>query len=419
MAYIPFIYFTLWLILHLRKPDIRFGAGAMSLLWIDICSLFQILLDIRDVYGSFGCNDYALSTVGVILYCVFWTILLYPLTKLDDKHIQFQINKTQLFHILCIFILLFGIFHIFVSGSYQKMLENLHLSTRLDAYEKSMDNSAIYQSKHQWWLWIPMVINAMWPLTLLCWFTSISICRQSLWLRIGLLFLSMYNALFGFAAGGRAQLLWWCITFIIYYCLFRPQIEASKRKLIVGLFSGFATVGFIGFMAITLSRFDSSVADYALDAFIGYAGQPLNNFCAFLPYADIAHLYSGRLFPLSTFLLTHQPYNMQDYYAFLHTIYPLHMNVFFTAFGEVLIDAGVVGLISFLMLYILLTKKICYIANNKKIEFSQLILIIILFCFPVRGIFSWPTVGDLKDTLGVFISIGLYILFKYNFKFHK
>ena len=53
LTYIPFIYFTLWLIIHLINSKMRFGAGAMSLLWIDISAFFFILLDSKNLYGRF------------------------------------------------------------------------------------------------------------------------------------------------------------------------------------------------------------------------------------------------------------------------------------------------------------------------------------------------------------------------------
>ncbi len=417
MAYIPFIYFTTWLILHLRKPNMRFGAGAMSLLWIDVCSAFQILLDRRDLYGDFGCNDYAISLAGVIFYCILWTIILYPLTQLDHKELQIHINKTQLFHYLCIFLVLCGLLYIIGLDAPSKIMYKLQ-GSRLAAYNRSMDDSATYHSQQLFWLWIPMVFTKMWPFLLLCWFISFSLCKQSAWIRFGLLFTSTYIAISAFAGGGRAQILWWGLTFLIYYCLFRPQIEPYKRKIIFALFSGLGTIGSLGFIAITISRFDSSVSDYALDSFIGYAGQPLNNFCAFLPYVDIAHLYPSRLFPLTNFLMTHRPYNMHDYYNFLGVIYPIRVNVFFTYAGDILTDTGVIGLVVFLLFYIIVTKKILHFSNSK-LEFSQLIIIVILFYFPVRGIFSWPFLGQISETLGILMSIGLYILFRYTFKFKK
>ena len=91
LAYIPFIYFTLSLIIHLANPKKRFGAGAMSLLWIDISAFFSILLDSKNLYGQFGCNEYAISFTGVLLYCLLWTIILVPILKLDHK--DDSINK--------------------------------------------------------------------------------------------------------------------------------------------------------------------------------------------------------------------------------------------------------------------------------------------------------------------------------------
>jgi oligosaccharide repeat unit polymerase len=416
MAYIPFIYFTVWLVFHLRKSNMRFGAGAMSLLWIDIGSLFEILLDARNLYGNFGCNDYAISAVGVILYCALWTIVLYPLTKLDRKDIQLTINKTQLFHYLCIFFAICGVFYILVSGSYTKIIENLQ-GSRLDAYDKSNDNSTIYQSQHQFWLWIPNLVINMWPLLLLCWFISLNLCKQPAWIRWGLLFLSAYMALVGFSGGGRAQILWWAITFLVYYFLFRPQLELRQRRLISCIFGAFGVVGVLGFMAITISRFDSNVSGYVFDALVGYAGQPLNNFCAILPYVDVAHLFTDRLLPLITFLQTHQPYNLHEYYEFLGIYYPLQMNVFFTCFGQILIDAGLIGLIFLLLIYIFVAHFLRL--SSQKIDFCQLIILVLLFYFPIRGFFGWPFLGQINETLGIFMSIGLYILFKYTFKIKR
>ena len=96
LAYIPFIYFTLLLIIHLANSNKRFGAGAMSLVWIDISALFSIILDARNLYGEWGCNDYALSFSGIALYCLLWTVVLFPLTQLDKKELTISITKEKL-----------------------------------------------------------------------------------------------------------------------------------------------------------------------------------------------------------------------------------------------------------------------------------------------------------------------------------
>ena len=44
----------------------RFGAGAMTLLLVDLQSLFSVILDVRNLYGYFGCNPFALTLGGVV-----------------------------------------------------------------------------------------------------------------------------------------------------------------------------------------------------------------------------------------------------------------------------------------------------------------------------------------------------------------
>ena len=186
LAYIPFIYFTLWLILHLINPKMRFGAGAMSLIWIDISALFSIILDARNLYGEWGCNDYALSFSGIALYCLLWTVVLFPLTQLDKKELTISITKEKLFSFLCVFLIICTAIYIIATGAFTNIMEKLSMA-RHEAYSDSMDMSKIYKGKGQFLLWIPLVISNSWPLLLLCWFVSFCVCVQSFWIRIGLL----------------------------------------------------------------------------------------------------------------------------------------------------------------------------------------------------------------------------------------
>lgn len=414
LAYIPFIYFTLWLILHLINPKMRFGAGAMSLIWIDISALFSIILDARNLYGEWGCNDYALSFSSIALYCLLWTVVLFPLTQLDKKELTISITKEKLFSFLCVFLIICTAIYIIATGAFTNIMEKLSMA-RHEAYSDSMDMSKIYKGKGQFLLWIPLVISNSWPLLLLCWFVSFCVCVQSFWIRIGLLISSLFMMISAFAAGGRAQLVWWIVTFIIYFFLFLPNM--SKQQKIIGFgMSICAGMGIIiGLLAITLSRFDSSVKDYALNSIIGYAGQSLNNFCAVLPYTDIFHIYLDRTFPLTNLLLHHQIYNLHEYYNILASHYPIQVNVFFTVFGCLLMDIGWIGMILYLLLYILIFYRIIY-SSNPHINMSQLSILALLFCFPVRGIFGFPFAGHL-NTLYILFSIGLYFVFKYYIKY--
>lgn len=415
MAYIPLIYFTLLFVLHMQN-NVRFGAGAMTLLLVDLQSLFSVILDVRNLYGYFGCNPFALTLGGVMLYCVLWTILLFPILQLDRKDICMEITKPKLLHSLCIVTIVCVLIYILGTGSVGKIIEKL-ATTRAEAYEISMDNSQFYQGKRQFWLWIPMIFANASPLCLLLWFLSETIAPQPLWIRIGLLLASSLLMVFAYAGGGRAQLIWYVQIFVIFFAYFANLIPAHKKKWILIFLVIIGVSAFVGLLSITLSRFDANATDYAFDSFVGYAGQNLNNFCACLPYSDIEFLFADRVAPLTTFLSTGKPYDMKEFYGELSMFYPLQVNVFFTVFGDVLMDTGIIGLGMYLLLYLLFANYLVLPRNNV-LYTPQILMFALLVGVPVYGLYSYPYIRT-TGTLYQLTLLVLYILFRYSFKYGK
>ena len=413
LPYIPFIYFTALLIIHLTNPRIRFGAGAMSLLWIDISAFFSILIDTKDLYGQFGCNEHAISFAGVLLYCLLWTIILMPVLKLDKKDITIeqQFSKPGLFKFICIFMII-CMFIRLLTTDYLSVLTEALLSDSSDIYASKLEKDVYSGGANHFWQWIPNIVSSFTVLYLVCWWISITICPQSKLISTCLLLLSSFAMLLEFSTGGRAQLIWWIVMFLILYSLFKSVLSPKQKRKILIAFSCFFAIAFVGFTIITLSRFDDG-GNNAMDSFIGYSGQQLNNFCAILPYVDVSHLYPDRVFPLYQYIIKKQPYDMLEYYSFLHDVYPIHMNVFFTLFGSLLIDTGIIGLLIFLLLYYTLTVRLNN--NNSTIKCSSLFIWGLLFCIPVRGLFGWPYT-NYTNTLYIWFSIALFILFHYNIK---
>lgn len=411
LAYIPFIYFTLWLILHLANPKMRFGAGAMSLLWIDISAFFSIILDIRNLYGQYGCNEYAVSIVGIISYCCLWTIIIKPLLSLDDKTINIipDITKPKLFKFLCVFLILCIVLHIFSRNLILEIVEAMQ-KDGVERYSEQLGNETYTGGAMHYWLWIPNIVSTFTPLYILCWFISITICKQPYWIRMSLLLASTLAMLLGFINGGRAQLIWWIITFLVYFFLLKPKLSAKQVKRIITIMGSFAGILFLGIIAITISRFDEGQTD-AFNSFVGYAGQQINNYCSLLPYVDLAHLYPDRIFPLYQYVIKNHPYDMLQFYSQLENTYPILVNVFFTIFGGILIDTGLLGLIIFLVIY----RVIMRILNRQlNIQLPLLYLFGVIFCIPIRGLFGWPYT-NYNNSIYILFSIFLFIIFKYHF----
>ena len=416
MAYIPFIYFTLLLLWHINRRDMRFGAGAMSLLCVDVSAFFSIILDARNLYGDFGCNPFAITIGGVLLYCALWTVVLYPIMRLDKKDIRMEVIKPELLNLLCIVVIICVLFYVIATGAIGLIQEKLTTS-RVEAYSASMDNSNIYHSQRLFWLWIPMIFANASPLCLLLWFISITISPTPLWIRTGLLISSLFLVLSAYAGGGRAQLIWFIEMFAIYYCYFSQEIPQKRKVNVLTAGIIIAVVLFIGLLAITVSRFDSNAPDYALNSFIGYAGQNLNNFCACLPYVDMGHIYGERMLPLTTFLRTGQPYDMFEYYSFLSQHYPMQVNVFFTMFGGALMDMGVIGLCVYLCLYLFIVKRYA-LPKNQVLSLPKILMFAMVVCVPVRGLYGYPFTTT-NGTLFLLTIFALYFVFRYTFKYDK
>ena len=414
LIYIPFIYFTTWLILHLCVSKARFGAGAMSLLWVDLSALFAIILDARNLYGEFGCNPNAISLTGIIIYCLCWTIALYPLIKLDKISFdELSVTKPRLFTIICYVFIFSMVAHIafididsIIAGFTKDMSE---------AYSESLESGTYQGGAGNFIMWIPNIISSFGPLYLMLWFISLTLCRQNRIIRIGLLLSSMLAMISGVAAGGRAQLIWWFITFMIYFYLFKPTLSKQHIRSIYILLISAGSLVLIAFLAITLSRFDDG-GDQAMDSFIGYAGQQINNFCTIIPHAKIGPTYPKHILPLSNYIINHEAVRLQDYHAIIGDAFPYQMNVFFTFFGDLIHDIGLGGLCVFMIMYMLICSRIVDNKQEGSFTFAKLLLMSILIRVPVEGLFSWPFV-NYRHSLFMLFTCGMFFIFQYTLKY--
>lgn len=414
MVYVPFIYFTLLLLWYWHKYH-KIGVGFVSIAWIDLSSVFSILIDARGLYGDWGINDYAITPFYTFLYCALWTIVLYPLTKLDRQEYQIRIQKPQLFRLLCYFICI-SMALLIIFGDIREMITNGINLSGAENYENSHDYSEIYQGKSRYLLWIPTIVSVGYPLTIICWFISISICPQSSFIRWMLLLFSMSKMLTGFLSGGRAELLWWLVTFVMCYVFFRKHL--SRRQIIrtrIAFIMG-GVIILVGFLSITFSRFDAGT-DYAIDSLIGYAGQPFNNFCAALPYSEWIKFRPERVMPLTNLIVNHTHMDLNDYYELIADEYPIQINVFFTLFPIVIMDAGIGGLIIYLIIYLLIANHFLLPSKDQtSIDFSALVILALISLYVVQGLFHNPFYNHFNTAYALF-SFMLYFVFKYKFIF--
>ena len=103
MLLIPLIFFLLLAVYFYMKHRCLNLDVSATLILIAI-SFFSILIDINDVYGDYGINEYAVTLPTILLYCIQWTLVLLPLHYLSCIKLQRHQPHKLLF--LSIFIII-------------------------------------------------------------------------------------------------------------------------------------------------------------------------------------------------------------------------------------------------------------------------------------------------------------------------
>lgn len=416
MAYIPFVYFTL-LLLFVWMHTKKWGIFLTVLTYVDTAAFFSILVDKLNLYGDYGCNEYALTWGSILLYCFLWTLLLYPLYRLDTIDFVFTLRKPRLYYFFCWFIVASVFLYLVSADFFSNLKEQIQLSGS-DAYDLTQDSKReIYKGTGQFWLWIPMVISTAWPLTLMCWFFNQIYLKEKKLLNILLLACSFAPVLSGLSSGGRGAFVWWLVTFVTYFSFFRKAFSPIMVKRVILVLMMLLFFSLPLFIGITVSRFGTvapTAGNYAWFSIVGYAGQMLNNFSMVLEQDNLSHFFLDRVFPLYNLLANHVIYINSEYYDVLASVYSMQVNVFVTVFGSLLMDVGVIGLILFMLLYFLIY-RLFVINDIVRLDFSQCLLFALLLCIPIRGLFGYPFSGHFQSLCIVF-TIVLYILFRYSFR---
>ena len=413
MLFIPLIYFILLgLYFYLQHRTWNLDLAATSILIaISFCA---IMIDVNDIYGDYGINEYSVTVPTVLLFCVQWTLVLIPfhlisLLKLE-KHDEMKTR--MLYTILCVVALNSFLMIVFKISDIKEAFMMDMVDVRNEHYQDMRDAG---EGERNMLMLLPtIVISSPFPtFALFFWFYLQTFTKSSSFLHLALLISSIVQAVIAIIIAGRAALVYWMFDFYLLYSFFyqylsrRIKLGVSIAALVLGAL--IVTV----FSAITMSRFDDAKADHsAFDSLYGYAGQHINNFCAMFEYGANSPFQIDRIFPLTSKMMGHQ-FNLADHYDKMSSYVKAMVNVFDTFGAEIYLDLGWFGYIFFFLvlgLYTFYVKK-----NWSSISFHRVFIVIIMVAFYTRGIFAWPFTGH-YSTMALFMMFLLYILFKYRFR---
>lgn len=410
MLLIPLIYF-LGLGFYFYKKQQCWNIDIAAALLLATISFFAIMIDFNNVYGEYGINEDYITLPTLILFCIQWTIILLPIHHIAMISIeQHPVIKKKMLYILTITIALASL--IIICTSLSDLKEAL-TSEMVDLYTQHLDTVRYSSDTSNYIMFLPQILVAYpFPtLALFLWFYIKAFTKCPTILRTSLLIASIIQAITSIISAGRAAMIFWMFDFILIYSYFYKYLAPKQKRYINIIFGSIGTLCLFLLLAITISRFDQTNRD-PLVSLYGYAGQHINNFCAMISQGSNSPFSFDREFPLTAKLLGQQ-YNILDHYDNIASHVKILVNVFGTFGGDLYLDLGIIGYISFFTLW-----TIGYILIKNKwtsLKFYNIFIFIILLSFITKGLFSWPLTGHYTTFAIMLMFLNRY-LFKYIIK---
>lgn len=379
-----------------------------------VISFFAIMIDVYDVYGEYGINEYSLTLPTVILFCIQWTFIIYLINTVCRlpilKHIQI---KEKLLYLFLILVTVSSAIMIATNTSEIKEALIMDMADVRTEHYKDLAQGA--DSGSNYLMLIPQIlVSAPFPTAaLFFWFYMKSFMDSSRFLQIGILMASIVQAVLSIIMAGRAAMIYWAFDFYLLYSYFYHCLSSVTKKkinltaLVLGGMAAFL------FISITISRFDEGSRD-PFESLYGYAGQHVNNFCTMFVHASDSPFSIDRIFPFTSKLLGHQFDLMEHYDTITSNIKDnIIVNVFDTFGGEIYLDLGWIGYFLFFVFVFISTKIIQ--SRWVEVKFHHVFILIIITAFFSRGLFAWPFVNHYTTIALALTMINCY-MFKYKFK---
>lgn len=417
MLLIPLIFFLLLAVYFYMKHRCLNLDVSATLILIAI-SFFSILIDINDVYGDYGINEYAVTLPTILLYCIQWTLVLLPLHYLSCIKLQRHQPHKLLF--LSIFIIILIASSALMIATSLTDIRDALIMDMVDVYKQNDSLRALGgHGESNYLMLLPHIfVSAPFPtLALFFWFYLKAFTKTPLVIRIGLLLASIVQAVLSIIVAGRAALIYWIFDFFLLFGFFYQYLSRRLKRGIT--IASFVIGGLIigQMLLITISRFgEDSGRGSKVDPLVSlyaYAGQHVNNFCAVIADGGDAPVQIGRVLPLTNKIVNHQDFDLIQHYENIHASVNIIVNVFDTFGGELYLDLGWFGYIVFFLFLILFTQIIRY--NWRELTFHRVFPVVIFIAFFTRGLFAWPFVGH-YTTFALMLVIIACLSFKYTFK---
>lgn len=199
---------------------------------------------------------------------------------------------------------------------------------------------------------------------------------------------------------GRDGAVFWAFTFIFFLFLFKNYLEESKFNLIIKYFTLFASIIFIPFLLISLSRFSGNV----FAGLVSYMGQQFKHFCYYVSLPNRPESI-GYIFPLFWEIIG-EPRPERASFIFLTT----DSGAFGTFLRSLVQNLGIIGTI-IVGASAGLFFKFCMKNINKRMPLYVFFIYILYFEIYAQGVFYFRQYTR-GGNLFIILCIAGYLFFK-------
>lgn len=382
MIFIPFIYFSAFLIFILKSKK-RIEISALITAAYVLTSSFAIVIHTNQLYGAAGCVEASIDLAPTLLYCLLISLTIVPFMKLRRLNVKnlIPIRNLKLFNwIIYFYFGVFVLFLFFFGNEVMYKVQNPDIEQLRLLIVKGEDDLGFknYTGITRIIARLVFIFGSSAMLLQVFYFYSIACLKRSSRFNVGILIFSSMPIMISMLSLDRSKMIYWIMSFIALAVFFWPSITSSRKKQIK--FTSIIFFGiFLSYLSIiTVARY-GNVDIGTNDSLIVYAGQSFNNFCLFYNNLNFHTLNLEYTAPVFNYLFG----NID---SSLSLIYSIDTHVFATFVGLIMRDMGVLGVIIYCIIYYLIAKYL--FKKIRKYTITDIFLVVILLYIPYLGIFG-------------------------------
>lgn len=386
MIFIPFIYFsTIFLFIWIKRRRLDLSsllAGVYA-----TTSFLAILIDKNGLYGEAGCVRANISAEPVILYCLLISISIapfYSLNKIRRSKMAVVKNPRLFTRIVNVFFLSYILFLFFFLGEIISRLNASDIaSLRIQsAIEGDTLGFSKYSGLTRILARLVFIISSAGMSLQLFYFYSVAFFNKRPRYNRLILICSTSPILIGLLSLDRSKTVYWLLSFVALYVIFRDILEERKKNEIRKALLIFSIPLILYLTFMTAARYGQSGVG-SFNSIAIYGGQAFNNFCLFYNKLDAPGFSLDIVFPVMSAVYDS---DMHMTRAELYAQRNIDTNVFASFSGILIREIGVLGS----SIYVLIYSFFAFIIFKFIRNYSLLSLSVILFLYyiPFLGVFG-------------------------------